>query len=483
MFQDNLVTCAQGILRGEEKDCVTVFRGVPFAQPPVGDLRWRAPQPPHAWKGIRPAVQFSAMPVQRKGNFGGQYEPVWQSEDCLYLNIWTPASGPEEKLPIFVWFYGGSYQGGRADDPSYDGTGFAKNGVITVTVNYRVGVLGFLCHPDMRKESAGGNFGLLDQIAALEWIRDNIAAFGGDPAKVTIGGQSAGSASVNNLMCSPKSRGLIRGAINQSGDVFQPERDITFDEAAQIGVELQKYFGCTSLDGLRELPADQFTRHDYDAAQAVTGRGCTPVIDGVIIPEAQGNMLLRGKAAEIPILIGTNADEGSGGGPGYVERVTAMLGLPKEMYPQGENPRAVTMRLARDYWYGRHLAWVKIRTENLKLPTWQYVFARKDRERGAQHGMEIPFVFRTLETCATGEMSEYTTGDYALMDIISGYWTNFIKTGNPNGEGLPGWDAKAENTGHMRLDLECRMEGDYFLEDHPVVCPAVYKWMKGRAEG
>ncbi|NLO46953.1 MAG: carboxylesterase family protein [Clostridiales bacterium] len=484
MFKDNIVYCKQGLLRGASENGITVFRGVPFAQPPVGALRWREPQPPHSWGGIRPAVSFSAIPVQRHFGFGGNEAQLWQSEDCLYLNIWTPGLDPEDKLPVFVWFYGGAYMGGRADDPSYDGSGFAKKGVIAVTVNYRVGTLGFLCHPDMKSESpygTGGNFGLLDQIEALKWLRVNITAFGGDPSKITIGGQSAGSNSCNNLMCSPLSRDLFRYAINQSGDVFQSDRDISFDAASSGGLRLAAHFGCKTLNELRKLPVSEITRGDYDAGMA-TGAVCTPVIDGAVIPESQGNMLLRNKSMRIPIILGSNLDEGSSGPGDYLKTVTDRFGLPKGMYPGGEKTSESVMRLARDYWYARHLAWAKIRTEDLKIPTWQYVFARRQEPMGAMHGAEIPYAFQTLYN-NPNPMFKYTEQDTRLMDIISSYWANFIKTGDPNGEGLPRWDKKIPDSGHMRLDLDCYMEGDYIHVEDSVVFPVVYKWMKARAEG
>jgi len=486
MFKDNLVTCSQGMLRGEAIDGITVFRGVPFAQPPVGALRWRAPQPPSPWKGVRPAVQFSAIPVQVSIPLPGRNEPLWQSEDCLYLNIWTPASGPDEKLPVLVWFYGGAYQVGHADEPTYDGTGYAKKGVVTVTVNYRVGLMGFLCHPDMRHESpdgSGGNFGALDQIAALKWVNENICAFGGDPSRVTIAGQSAGSASACCMMCSPKASGLFQQAICQSGDVFQPERDITFEDAARTGIKLAEHFGCKSLDELRAIPFTELVREGFDAAVAVSGSGCTPVIDGVIIPESQGDIILKNKAARIPLLVGTNADEGYHGPAGdYINRIVSMLGLPEDLYPAGERAAESAGRLCNDYWYARHLAWARIRSIDYGLPTWQYVFHRGTETTGAMHGLELPYVFQTLGKEGVAR-AQCTDKDHALSEIMSDYWVNFIRSGDPNGPGLPHWEAKAEGVGHMRLDLECHMTEDYFCDAHEITCPAVHRWMKERGKG
>lgn len=491
MFKNNIVSCKQGALSGRDAGGgITAFLGVPFAKPPVGSLRWHQPHRPDSWRGVRRADQYRAAPIQAYGFIDSDgYETAHYSEDCLYLNIWTPASSKDDKLPVFVWFYGGSYQGGRADDPSFVGTNLAQNGIIVVTVNYRVNVFGFLCHPDMKKESSyktGGNFGFLDQVESLTWIRENIENFGGDPEKITIGGQSAGSASCNNLMVSPLSKDLFSKAINQSGDVFQPERDITFDEAAKGGVKLCEHFGCKTLDELRQIPAESFVRLNFDISINLLNIPCTPVIDGVVIPIAQGNILLRNKAAKIPILIGTNEDEGSGGGPGYKQRILSRFNLSEDFYKEDpENPRKATMELARDYWYARHLAYAHIRSEDYNLSTWQYVYARKDGDFGAMHGAEIPYVFRTLDACETGKRRlPYEKGDYQLMDIISGYWSNFIKTGNPNGDGLPKWDIRTKDSGYMRIDLKCQMEkNDYLHENDKYLYPRVYEWMKKRASG
>jgi len=481
MLKENMAVCNYGALLGEEKDGIRVFKGVPFALPPVGELRWRAAQKPVPWMGVRNALQFMPAPWQKPDHPEKDLKTACFSEDCLYLNIWTPAESEEESHAVFVWYYGGSYQVGRADDPTFDGTELAKRGIVVVTVNYRVNVFGFLCHPDMKANGPRehGNFGLTDQIAALEWVKENIAAFGGDPNRINIGGQSAGSASVNNLMVSPLSRDLIAGVLDQSGDVFQPERDITFDQAAESGLKLQEVLGCRSLDEMRALPASDILRPDYDAA----GQNrimCTPVIDGYVIPIAQARLLLRNEASQIPIIIGTCEAEGSGGGPGYRRRNIERFGLPEELYPDDSMP--VVRALARDYWYSRHLAWIQIRVGEHKLPTWQYNFARDLPPMGAQHGTELPYMFGSMEKAGYGGRESYPEEDYRLSDIMLGYWSNFMKNGDPNGEGLPFWPQKTAEPVHLRLDLETKVEPDYYFPVHETICPKVSQWMRGRFE-
>ena len=486
MFKDQIAICKQGALRGIDAGGVSAFLGVPFAAPPVGDLRWREPQPPESWRGVRPADRFSAGPLQSFGFAKDGLETAYLSEDCLYLNIWTPASEAGEAYPVYVWFYGGAYQGGDANSPNIYGAELAKNGIVTVTVNYRVNLFGYLCHPDMKRESpygTGGNFGTLDQIASLRWVQENIAAFGGDSKRVTIGGQSAGSASVNSMLASPLAKGLFSGAINESGDVLQPERDIPFDVAAENGVKLCEHLGCKTLDELRALPAEAFCRLNFDVMREIHAE-CTPVIDGVVIPDSQGNLLLRNQCPGVPMLLGCNADEGSGGGPGYVERVLKRLEIDPKEYGELAEPQ-LTRTVARDYWYARHAAWAKIRGVDYGLPVWNYVFARTDGPMGAQHGAEIAYAFRNIDCGGFGgRRSGNEPADYALMDTLSGYWVNFIRTGDPNGEGLPAWPPKsAAPEKHMRLDAECFMEDDVMCPMDGKCIPAAYAWLRRRADG
>ena len=481
-MKEKIVSTAQGLLRGRTDGECAVFMGVPFAAPPVGDLRWKGPKPAHPWAGVREAAENPPMPVQtvRPGTPLAMHE---MSEDCLYLNIWAPEDD-SEKHAVLVWFYGGSLQAGNADSPIYDGHAYARDGVVLVTVGYRVGVFGFLCHPDMQKEDEDGivgNFGHRDQLAALRWIRGNIAAFGGDPERVTVSGQSAGSASCCALMNAPSARGYLHRAICHSGDIFQPERDTPLSDAMEAGKTLAESFGCKTLDEFRKIPFPELYK-DGDPMMARLHRFCAAVIDGVFLPGTQGEIMLRGQAAPVPVIVGTNLDEGSrfGTPESYVEIVTKRLGVDPALYGQ-EDANKKAAALARDYWYGRHLAWAKIRANDYGLPTWQYVFSRRLTEMGAFHGMEIPYTFQTLDKEPDfGRRLPYAAEDAALSALMHAYWVNFIKTGDPNGEGLLLWPGKQGREDHMNFDLESGMQDDASNAREAVTNPAVEAWMRGR---
>ena len=476
------IHCSEGLLRGRTDGETAVFMGIPFAAPPVGDLRWRGPQPALPWMGVREAVQPPPMPVQtvRPDSPLARHE---MSEDCLYLNIWAPAD-PGEKCGVLVWFYGGSLQNGNADSPVYDGHAYARDGVVLVTVGYRVGVFGFMCHPDMAAEDPEGcvgNFGHRDQLAALKWIHENIAAFGGDPNRVTVSGQSAGSASCCAMMNAPAARGYLHGAICHSGDIFQPERDTPLSDAMDMGKALAESFGCKTLDAFRKIPFPDLYR-DGDPMIQRLHRPCAAVIDGKFLPGPQGEIMLQGKALPIPVIVGTNLDEGSRFGPpdSYIDIVTRRLGISPSLYEETDvNKKAAA--LARDYWYGRHLAWAKIRANDYGIPTWQYVFGRRLTEMGAFHGMEIPYTFGTLDREPDfGRRLPYGPEDAALSRLMHAYWVNFIKTGDPNSDGLPLWPGKQGSGAHMFFDTESGMRDDVIRDTDAVTCPAVEKWMRSR---
>ena len=476
-----IVKTKQGLLRGRREDDAFVFMGVPFAAPPTGDLRWRGPQPAESWFGVRDAFTAPPMPVQQVfGDSPLQYH--LQSEDCLYLNLWVPADtdGP---CPVLVWFYGGALQGGNADSPITDGRACAKDGVILVSVGYRVGLFGFMCHPDMRAEDPDGfvgNFGHRDQMAALQWIRDNIAAFGGDPARVTVSGQSAGSGSCCTLMNAPAASGLFHGAICQSGDIFQPERDVPAAEAEQWGMELAESFGCSTLEEFRHVPLKELYA-DGDPMQKRLHKICACVIDGAFLPGSQGERTLRNACMQIPVILGTNLDEGSRwAAEAYIPAITGRLGIPQDFYKGEGDLNQQATALARDYWYGRHLAWAKIRAE-YGLPTWQYVFARRLGRMGAHHGAEIPYVFNNLDAEPDfGERPAYIEEDYGLAQFMHRYWMNFVKTGDPNSEDMPTWPMKSEASGHMHFDLISSLEGDVLRPENETVSPAAEAWMRSR---
>ena len=480
-MEEKIVETRQGLLRGRKEGDALIFMGVPFAAPPTGDLRWRGPQSAEPWKGVRDALTAPPMPVQQLFP-GSTLSRHMMSEDCLYLNIWAPAE-PEGPCPVLVWFYGGALQGGNADSPTTDGRACARDGVILVSVGYRVGLFGFMCHPDMRAEDPDGfvgNFGHRDQLAALKWIHDNIAAFGGDPGRVTVSGQSAGSASCCAMMNAPAARGYVHGAICESGDIFQPERDVPVAEAEGWGKALAESFGCGTLAEFRRIPFPELYA-EGDPMSRRLRQVCAAVIDGVFLPDRQGELMLRNESAPIPAILGSNLDEGSRFQGDYISIVTKRLGIPEDFYAGEGDENKQANALARDYWYGRTLAWANIRAGDYGIPTWQYVFARRLGPMGASHGAEIPYVFDNLDAVPDfGRRPEYTAEDRALAQLMHRYWMNFVKTGDPNGEGLPLWPSKNDAPGHMRFDLTSAMEGDVMRPENETVSPATEAWMRRR---
>ena len=476
-----IIKTPQGVLRGLTDGRVCRFLGIPYAKPPVGKLRWRGPEKLPPSEEMLDCTKEAPMPMQiLPDSHPLKKHPM--SEDCLYLNLWAPVH-LSEKAPVHVWFYGGALQAGCADSPDLDGTRYAEDGVISVNVSYRVGTLGFMCHPMMKEENPEGltgNFGHRDQIAALIWIQENIEAFGGDPGRITISGQSAGSGSCCTLMNAPMARGLFHRAICHSGDIFQPERDVPLDEAEAWGLELQESFGCHSLDEFREIPAEALYR-DGDPMITRLHHFAACVIDPAFLPDTQGELTLRNECAQLPVIIGTNLDEGSRfRAEEYVPAITNRLQLPNDLYAALGSIDAQANALATDYWYARHLAWAKIRTSEYNLPTWQYVFARRLDERGAFHGAEIPYTFGTLQRMEElGSTLPYTEDDAALSDLMHRYWVQFIKNGNPNGDGLPLWPDKHAG-GHMEFNLTSGMNTDILTETGKIVCPATEQWMRSR---
>ncbi|MDP4208215.1 MAG: carboxylesterase family protein [Bacteroidota bacterium] len=444
----------KGRVQGTYENGLTVYKGIPFAEPPVGDLRWRAPQPAKSWEGIKQTDKFAPAPFQ------GGNPPSGKSEDCLYLNIWTPAKSAKEHIPVLVWIYGGGFSFGSTSEPVYSGEKLAQKGVVLVSLAYRVGQLGFLAHPELSTESpdhVSGNYGLLDQIAALQWIKKNIAAFGGNPDKVTIFGESAGAISVSMLCASPLAKGLFQGAISQSGGSFGPTRSVTFPgenmktltQAESDGVNYMKKAGVSSVAELRKI----------EAGKLPLGFGMPggwPIVDGFVIPDDQYKLYETGKYNDIPVLIGYNSDEGASFShektpADYIAGVNARYGRFADdlikAYPATENTVPKTARdLARDAAFGWHTwSWARLQAKTGKSKTFLYYFDQhpdypKESPRygfGSPHGQDVAYVFMHLDA----SNPQTTKSDLDISEAMGTYWTNFAKYGTPNGKGSVEWPA------------------------------------------
>lgn len=451
-----------GQIEGVEEDGLTVYRGIPFAAPPVGDLRWRPPQPVADWDGVKQTSEFGPACMQ-----GGPVPSVGMSEDCLYLNVWTPAKSADERLSVLVWIYGGGFSGGRTSSPNQAGDKLAQRGVVVVSIAYRVGSFGFLAHPGLSKESehgVSGNYGLLDQIAGLRWIRDNIAQFGGDPEQVTVFGESAGGIAVSMLCASPVAEGLFHGAISQSGGSFGPPRGqfpgenmVLLPAAEEAGAAFADNLGAPSIDEARDLSAEQLVA----AARGPGGGVGWPIIDGWVIPDDQYKLYETGRYNDTPILVGYNSDEGLSftrvdTPEAFIEGVRERFGPYADKilaeYPVGENDIPKTARdLARDAAFGWHTwAWARLQSQQSDSKVFYYYFdqhpdypAGSEREgQGSPHGMDVAYVFDHLEFSNRQE----DPTDQAISDAMADYWTNFAKYGDPNGEGLPEWPEFSDET-------------------------------------
>ena len=450
---------AQGALRGTLEHGLAVYRGVPFAAPPVGALRWRAPQPAASWSGTRSAEQFAPQCMQGAGGPPGARAPA-MSEDCLYLNVWSPAKSSQERVPVMVWIYGGGFSGGSAASPNTSGEALARKGVVVVSIGYRVGVMGFLAHPELSAQSphkVSGNYGLLDMIAALKWIRSNIAAFGGDPAKVTIFGQSAGAIAVSQLCASPLAKGLFDGAISESGGSFsaprpsgQPGENMRrLADAERQGLAIARSAGVSSLAALRALPASQ-------VLAAARGNGVSwPVVDGWVLPSDQYPMYESGNFNDVPVLVGYNSDEGASfprehDSADFIRNTHRRYGAYADrllaIYPAGDGalPRSAR-NLVRDASFGWHTwTWARLQSQHGKSGAWLYFFDQHPHYPagspqsggGAPHGREIAYVFGHLGSLRNETPSR---ADHVISDAMMTYWTNFAKYGNPNGRGVPAW--------------------------------------------
>ena len=445
-----------GATAGVRESGLNVYKGVPFAAPPVGDLRWRPPAHAAPWTGTRKTDAFAPACMQTGVSMPGETPPA-VSEDCLYLNIWTPAKNVHEHLPVIVWIYGGGYINGSASMPLYWGDRLAHKGVIVVTIAYRLGPLGFLAHPELTRESphhSSGNYGLMDQIAALEWIQRNIAAFGGDPKNVTVAGQSSGAISVSILMASPLAKGLFERAIGESGGLFEPLQLAPKYLLANAEREGEKYavsLGATSLQQLRRLPANQFSGN--------AGGIVHPVIEPYVLPASPYETFASGQQNDVPLLIGSNAEEARA--LVDVTHVTAATfdsdlehsygALPPPLvaaYPHAtdEDARQARLGLERDLRFGWDMwAWARLQAGTGKSPVFYYSFRQQPpfpadsvyAGWGASHFAELWYVFDHLDQSPWN----WTAADRKLAEEMSSYWVNFARSGDPNGPGLPSWVA------------------------------------------
>ncbi len=453
-----------GLVQGTVVDSVRVFKGIPFAAPPVGDLRWQGPQPPKPWKDVKKTVTYApgCMQVPIVNEALG-LAPVTPSEDCLYLNVWTPAKSSRAHLPVMVWIYGGGFTIGATSMPQYDGENLAKRGVVYVSIAYRLGPLGFLADFELTKEQGGhsGNYGLLDQIAGLKWVKHNIAAFGGNPDKLTIFGESAGGISVSMLCASPLANGLFQGAISESGGSFAPARvdheggagPPTLAEAEKTGEAFLTRLGVSSIAQARKLSAADVYKQ---TGPGLGGGGWWPNFDGYVLLGDQYKLYQEGKYNDTPILIGTNADEGalfvaSTTMQKYKESVENGYGeFARDIltaYPDNSETQALRSArdLARDATFGWSTwSWARLQSSTGKGKVFMYYFNHRPqypdearfKDWGAAHGSEIAFVFGNF----TKQMPA-TPEDKTVSEQLMLYWTNFAKYGNPNGNGLPEWPA------------------------------------------
>jgi para-nitrobenzyl esterase len=447
-----------GLVEAVVEDTLSVFKGIPFAAPPVGDLRWRPPQPAAKWDGVRKADRFAPGCLQ---SMGGP-PPSGASEDCLYLNVWTPAKSPDERVPVLVWIYGGGFNAGATSIPVHSGEKLARRGVVLVSIAYRVGLFGFYAHPELSAESprhVSGNYGLLDMIAGLQWIERNIAAFGGDPNRVTIFGESAGGIAVSMLCASPLSTGLFQGAISQSGGSFGPTSSMpvpgenmrVLADAEVSGAEFAKSAGAASLRELRALPAEKL----LDVGRRQRGMAW-PIVDGWVIPDDQYKLYDAGRFNDTAILVGYNSDEGLSFSPphtpaDYIASVKKRYGpfadRLLQAYPTNADSVPKTARdLARDSAFGwQTWVWARLQSKRGTGKVYYYYFDRHpeyaagspEAGHGSPHGADVAYVFEHLDDIHRAVTPE----DALISDAMAAYWTNFAKRGDPNGKGVPAWPA------------------------------------------
>jgi len=447
-----------GLVQGEVLDAesgMTVYRGIPFAAPPVGDLRWKAPQPVEPWDGVRACTEFSAASPQQgilAQMTGDTLPPL--SEDCLYLNVWTAAKDADAKRPVMVWIHGGGLTMGWGHQKGYDGVAFAQRDVVLVSINYRLGPIGYLAHPALSKESehgVSGNYGFLDQLAALKWVQTNIEGFGGDPDNVTIFGESAGGTSVSALCASPLSKGLFHRAISESAWISDTnfaqltERGPYLADAESLGAEWAKQItdGVTA-EALRAISPEQIL------AKSGADYLVTATIDGWFLPESPEDIFTSGKQMDVPMIAGTNKDEGTLFAPLFpLPTPDAFQAFIRESYGPGADAvlalypieskadlAETKNRFISDTWFNHSTREMLEGMDRVSSNAYQYHFTRRAKMPpawGAYHGFEIGFVFNNLDGVPLED------ADNVLADAMIQYWVQFAKTGDPNVDGLPEW--------------------------------------------
>jgi len=478
-----------GLIEGvpADKAGVRVYKGIPFAAPPIGELRWKPPQPVAPWKGVRKVAEFGPRAMQGPIYSDMIFRDSGPNEDCLYLNVWTPAKSANEKLPVMVWIYGGGLKAGGSSEPRQDGEVLAGKGVVAVSMNYRLGVFGFLVHPGLLAESpqgVAGNYGLMDQIAALRWVQRNIAAFGGDPDNVTIFGESAGSQSASVLMASPLARGLFHRVIGQSGSLLHPAtrrpKRLSRAQAAEIGREFAQAAGADSIDDLRRKPAGEILKLALDGSRF----DFHVVVDGAVLPEDPNEIFASGRQNDVPLLAGWTADEVRAGNTfgnrrptpdGFRASVRKKFGSHTDallkLYPTATGAEAVRSAgdLADDIFMGfQTWKWLQLQEKTGHSPVYRYSFdpavpvpaglvingaPATAADRGAPHASDISYVFGTLDSVPD---VTWRKGDRILSGMMMTYWTNFARTGNPNGPGVPAWPRYDDKSKYpvMHLDVE-----------------------------